>query len=562
MSEERKRALIERLSRKQGERSQAGEARVPLGALDEDWDVIVLGGGLAGLALGVQLRQRHPAARVLVVEKATHPVREAAHKVGESTVEIGAHYFGEVLGFKRHLQTRQLKKLGLRFFFSLADNRELHRRFELGPFISQTLPVPSYQLDRGRFENFLGLELRRLGGVLLDGAKVRGVELGARHQVTLAADELERDLSARWVVDASGRASVLKRKLGLGRKTTHDVNAVWFRVEAEIDLEDWTSDRRFGERMPAGYRRFSTNHLMGPGYWVWLIPLASGSTSVGIVADPMHHAFAEIRTLELALAWLREHEPACHAACEAHRDSIQDFLVLKNYSHACTRVFSSERWSIVGEAGVFTDPFYSAGSDFIAFANSMTTELIGAELAGEDIRERVELYEWLYLDVLFESALFTFRGQYPIMGNARVMSAKIVWDFAVYWGILGPLFMADVVADLELLRRLRPTLARFYELQSEAQAFFASWHRDTLAEVPASDDHVDFTRLDFLYRHHCAMRERLSPDAFVARMDATLDELEVLRACMGAQTSEGRPQLTDLDTDLAYLWGRLRGGRA
>ncbi len=35
-------------------------------------------------------------------------------------------------------------------------------------------------------------------------------------------------------------------------------------------------------------RWLSTNHLCGPGYWVWLIPLASGSHSVGIVADEKH----------------------------------------------------------------------------------------------------------------------------------------------------------------------------------------------------------------------------------------------------------------------------------
>ena len=34
-----------------------------------------------------------------------HPVREAAFKVGESTVEIGAHYFADVLGFREHLET-------------------------------------------------------------------------------------------------------------------------------------------------------------------------------------------------------------------------------------------------------------------------------------------------------------------------------------------------------------------------------------------------------------------------------------------------------------------------
>jgi hypothetical protein len=32
-------------------------------------------------------------------------VPEAAHKVGESSVEIGADYFSQVLGLKQHLES-------------------------------------------------------------------------------------------------------------------------------------------------------------------------------------------------------------------------------------------------------------------------------------------------------------------------------------------------------------------------------------------------------------------------------------------------------------------------
>ena len=81
-------------------------------------DVLILGGGLAGLTLALQLRQRFPDISVLVLERRAHPVPEACHKVGESSVEIGAHYFENVLGLKQHLRDKQLKKFGFRFFFS------------------------------------------------------------------------------------------------------------------------------------------------------------------------------------------------------------------------------------------------------------------------------------------------------------------------------------------------------------------------------------------------------------------------------------------------------------
>ena len=79
---------------------------------------MIIGGGLAGLTLALQLRKQQPALSVAVIERKPHPVREAAHKVGESTVEIGAHYFADVLGLREHLETEQIRKFGFRFFFS------------------------------------------------------------------------------------------------------------------------------------------------------------------------------------------------------------------------------------------------------------------------------------------------------------------------------------------------------------------------------------------------------------------------------------------------------------
>src|SRR5690606_2534704 len=116
-------------------------------------DVAILGGGLAGLTLALQLRQSAPSLSVTVIERRAHPVREGAFKVGESTVEIGAHYFADVLGLREHLEAEQIRKFGFRFFFS-EGSHAIDGCTELG--VSQLLPTPSWQIDRGRFENFLG----------------------------------------------------------------------------------------------------------------------------------------------------------------------------------------------------------------------------------------------------------------------------------------------------------------------------------------------------------------------------------------------------------------------
>ena len=379
-------------------------------------------------------------------------------------------------GSSRHLRAGQLEKLGLRYFFPQGENRDLARRVELGP--PTFPPVPSFQLDRGRLENLLLAELRQSGVEVLDDCAVKQIALEPlNHTVGIETrDGQAREVRARWVVDASGRAGLIKRQLGLTRPADHGANACWFRVPERVMVDDWSDDPEWRARVPSGQRWLSTNHLMGRGYWVWLIPLGSGSTSIGIVADGDLHPFSRLNRFERALDWLREFEPQCAEVVETYQDRLEDFLALRHYAHACERVFSPDGWSLVGEAGVFTDPFYSPGSDFIAIGNDCAADLIVRTARGEDVRERAEAFNTNYLR-LFDAFLRLYSGQYPLMGNAQVMTAKAAWDNGAYWAITGssvlpaPVHAAGVhavhrSADAAILRAARPHAAALPRLGS------------------------------------------------------------------------------------------------
>jgi flavin-dependent dehydrogenase len=503
----RKRELLARLISNSAERQSAES---PAGAdgtrpvehtLADEYDIAILGGGLAGLTLSLQLRRAFPQLRILVAEGRKYPAPEAAHKVGESSVEIGAHYFDVVLGLREHLEQRQLRKMGLRFFHPWGDNSDLAKRVELGPFANHVLPIATYQIDRGRFENMLAVQCSREGVGFVDDCPVTAVELGTGgtpHGIEVRRAGEPRRVKARWVVDAAGRAAFLRRRLRLDKESEHEANAAWLRVNIPIDVESFSHDAEFRGRMLNSFRQYSTTHLVGRGYWVWLIRLASGSTSVGIVADPRHHPLSEFNPRERFLDWLDKNEPLVGRLLRQHRDGIQDFLALKKYAYTARQIYSTDRWALIGDAALFTDPLYSPGSDFVAIGNTLVTEMIGHDLSGGDLQERVDFYNWFYLDFLYDTAIRVFQDQYGILGNAQVWAAKVVWDLAWYWATLGLLFFHDKMADFEFLKSIRRELIHIQVLQKKMQDMLRAWDEQTMHEV-YTRAHVDFTRITFIY---------------------------------------------------------------
>jgi flavin-dependent dehydrogenase len=446
--------------------------------MTQRFDVVICGGGLAGQTLARQLRREVPSARVAVVERQRRPLPLAAHKVGESSVELSSHYFGIRLGLGEYLHRNQLIKNGLRFFPGGGHTHPLHERTEVGP--PQLAKVPSFQLDRGRLENDLRQMNEDDGVTLFEGVSVRQVDLDEAdglHRVTVSEGSGGAPfvLEARWVIDAAGRAALLRKKLGLNSPSGHLANSSWFRVPGKLDVSEMVpaSETQWHARDPDKIRWLSTVHFMGEGYWLWFIPLASGFTSVGVVVHDSVHSFESIHTLDRTLEWIRRFEPRVHEYLAGK--PIEDFLCLRHYSHGATRVYGKNRWACVGEAGPFADPFYSPGSDFIALGNSFVTELIRMDVAGEDFRGRVDEYDGFYLR-FFDVACEVYRKSAPVLGSPRVLPSKVYWDDFNYWAFACQYFFKSIWKHgPEVHERFIEVAKKFAELQFKAQRLLSEW---------------------------------------------------------------------------------------
>lgn len=511
-------------------------------------DVAILGGGLAGLTLALQLRQQHPALDVTVIERRAHPVREAAHKVGESSVEIGAHYFANVLGLREHLDAEQIRKFGFRFFFSDGSD-QVDRCTELG--VSQLMPTPSWQIDRGRFENHLGERARALGVRFDDGAVVRGIDLAddaADHVVHVERDGATQALACRWVVDASGRAGLLKRKLDLAIANDHNANAVWWRVDGFVDPNAWSEDTQWLQRCDPPDRWRSTNHMCGPGYWFWLIPLSSGAHSLGIVCDADMHPLDTMNTHAKAMDWLRTHQPQVAARLDRSEHTLQDFMFLRNFSYGCKQVFSRNRWALTGEAGLFLDPFYSPGSDFIAISNTYICDLIAREQAGRDITHHADLYQQLYFS-FYENTLTLYQDQYPLFGDEQVMPVKVIWDYTYYWALLAPLFCSGRLTDLATLGRLRPAFNEARALNLAVQPLLRAWGAANAGGPRPEARLLDQFKIDWFCDMNAALHDELDTEAFVARVDANVARMRWLAGELLQRARARHPAIDDHGLD-------------
>ena len=486
------------------------------------FDVLIAGGGLAGQCLARQLKLARPELSVAVIDLEKRPLPEAAFKVGEATSELGAHYFAVKLQLKDYLEREHLLKNGLRFFFGDAQG-PLENRPEYGP--RQFPPISSFQLDRGKLENHLR-DLNQVAGVtLLEGFCVSDIFLGEKdvpHTTVIRERHGDKTDSLRstWVVDCTGRQRVLQKKLNLGAHSPLKHSASWFRVKGECNVENFVpaANAAWHEKVSGGNRYRSTTHLVGHGYWVWLIPLSSGNTSIGIVTDERIHPITNINTYHKALAWLKIHEPVL--ARNLAGFSVMDYLFFHEFSYETKQFYSAERWACVGEAAAFLDPFYSPGSDFIAMGNTMVTRLIRRRFEKTLTPAAVEQSNTTML-MLQRAFTEVFRDQYPTFSRTKVMTAKVIWDNASYWVFVCQAFFQDIYFDDEFLERYCQAFEKYYQLNQRVQQLFRDWTiqgRDV-----SSYDYLGYADFPVAVRSHLELGQKKSPRRFLEWIELNLD---------------------------------------
>jgi flavin-dependent dehydrogenase len=394
------------------------------------YDIVILGGAFSGASAAVMLRRDRPDLSVLVIEK----LAAFDEKVGEATTEMSGMFLTRRLALWQHLEREHLPKEGLRYWFR-NDKVGCHAEAsESGPWYRST--VPSFQLRRDALDEHILATAVAEGAELARPARVRDVDLGEfDHRVTFERDGEVETVACRWVIDATGRATWLGKRLGLiERNKEHPTAAVWCRWQDVRHVDDLAARGPLSlARGNVGSRRLATNHYMGHGSWTWFIPLGNGETSIGVVFDT--RIVHLDRGKELAsdyLAFLRAN-PLMAELTAGARMRAEDLRTYSNLAYF-TRQYMGNGWALVGDAAAFLDPYYSPGLDHASFSVEATVEIVKAHTAGEgDIGPRIAQHNEVFLRSYHRFFESVYKDKYYYMGEHDLLTAAFLVETAQYY---------------------------------------------------------------------------------------------------------------------------------
>jgi flavin-dependent dehydrogenase len=310
-------------------------------------DVLVIGGGPAGCAAAITLARL--GRRVLLVEKDHHP----RFHIGESLLPMSMPLLRE-LGVLEAVERIGVTKRGADFPAATPGDYNVFR-FErsLHPTWSHAV-----QVRRADFDQLLFKAARAAGVQALEDTCIEAVRIGSADSSAASSGAQARMVAegrdatgqplrfaARYVIDCSGRDTLLGKQFGLKQRDRRHQSAALFAHYRGVQRREGDDSGNI------------SIYRLADG-WCWVIPLPEGVTSVGIVCGPdtlrarRGDAEAFLRRQCAAVPGLAERMAGATLAGHLQASG--------NYSYRCSR-YAGPGWLLAGDATAFLDPIFSAG---------------------------------------------------------------------------------------------------------------------------------------------------------------------------------------------------------
>ncbi len=328
----------------------------------ESYDAIIIGGGPGGSTAGSSLAQAGK--KILILERERFP----RFHVGESLIPFGNDELRKIGVWDKLVRGSFMPKLGAEFVLgdSSATTRIIFGRF-LAPGYAQT-----FQVERARFDQLLIEHAAESGCEVCQETKVESIAISDERSTVVCTRNGERhEVSARWILDASGRDALLGKQLDLPRS-------------------DLGLPKKFATF--AHFHGVRRNDPPADGHitvvrldfgWFWIIPLDAEKTSVGLVQTLEHFRVTGLKPgecFEKVVAVTPELQRRLGSATR-----VTDYNFAGDYTYRYERN-AGPRWLLIGDAAGFIDPIFSSGVMLAIKSGYLAAqELIAADRSGSPL---------------------------------------------------------------------------------------------------------------------------------------------------------------------------------
>lgn len=323
-------------------------------------DVVIIGAGPAGSVAAALLANR--GWRVEVFEHTHFP----RFSIGESLLPQCMEWLDEAGLLHAVVESGFQHKNGA--IFQWGDRQET---FDFREKISAGWGT-TYQVRRDKFDEVLSNGAKNAGAQIHFGHRVVAMQPDETSPRVTVEDELgnRREVEARFVLDGSGFGRVLSRLLDLELPSRFPPRMALFRHVADrVSAHDYDRNKIL----------ISINPI-NPEIWYWMIPLAGGMTSVGVVGQPTHiepHGSSDNERFSALVQ-----ESGLMATLLGDAEPIRDVGRISGY--ACrVKQLSGPGYALLGNAGEFLDPIFSSGVTIALKSASLAAKAVDRHLKSE-----------------------------------------------------------------------------------------------------------------------------------------------------------------------------------